>query len=170
MIRVKNEITPKDLNANINSQLLKPMSIRFAIGVALLVLGIVLIVLPNNLNWLGIIFAIVGGIFCLLLIVMFFIVKRSASKQTNLIDKRIEFEYRFDPRFFSVTQYIKGKKQGIMNLNYFDIARYKETKDKFYIYLKNNQPLIVYKQTKYAEGSPEALHKLLKERCSKKSK
>ena len=167
MIRVRNEITPKDMNANVNAQLIKPMAIRFTIGAAVLALGIALICL-SNVKWLGVILTILGGLFCLLLIVMYFIVRRSASKQSGLIDKKIEFEYRFDPRFFSVTQYIKGKKQGIMNLNYQDIAKYKETKDKFYIYLKNNQSLIVYKQVRYAEGSPEALHKLLKERCGKK--
>ncbi|MBO7526911.1 MAG: YcxB family protein [Clostridia bacterium] len=167
MIRVKNEITAKDMNSNVNAQLIKPMSIRFAIGAALLALGIVIICL-TSVKWLGIILSILGGIFCLLLVVMYFIVKASASKQSGLIDRKIEFEYRFDPRFFSVTQYIKGKKQGIMNLNYQDISRYKETKDKFYLYLKNNQSLIVYKNTKYAEGSPEALHRLLKERLSGK--
>lgn len=167
MIRVRNEITPKDMNSNVNAQLIKPMSIRFAIGIVVLALGIVLIAL-TNVKWLGIIFAILGGLFCLLLIVMLIIVKRSASKQSGLIDKKIEFEYRFDPRFFSVTQYIKGKKQGIMNLNYQDISRFKETKDKFYLYLKNNQSLIVYKNIKYAEGSPEALHRLLNERCANK--
>ena len=55
-----------------------------------------------------------------------------------------------------------------MNLNYQDIKKYKETKDKFYIYLNNNQTLIVSKNIRYAEGSPEALHKTLKERVGKK--
>ena len=167
MIRVRNEITPKDMNSNVNTQLIKPMSIRFSIGLALVAIGIVLLCL-TSVKWLGIILCILGGVFCLLLIVMFLIVKRSASKQSGLIDKKIEFEYRFDPRFFSVTQYIKGKKQGVLNLNYQDISKYKETKDKFYLYLKNNQCLIIYKQIKYAEGSPEALHRLLLERCKNK--
>ena len=88
-------------------------------------------------------------------------------KQNNFGDKKIEYEYRFDPRFFSVTVYIKGKKQGVMNLNYQEIDKYKETKDKFYIYLKNKQTLIVAKDVRYPEGSPEALHKVLKERVKK---
>lgn len=167
MIRVRNEITAKDMNANVNSQLAKPMLTRLLIGLAVLAVGIVLISL-TNIKWLGIILAIIGGAFCILLIVMYFIVRGSAAKQSGLGDKKIEFEYRFDPRFFSVTQYLKGKKQGIMNLNYQDVARYKETKDKFYLYLKNSQSLIVYKNIRYAEGSPEALHKLLKEKLANK--
>ena len=163
MIRVKNEITEKDINSNVNSQLIKPMAIRFAIGAALVVVG-ALIVLLTTINWLGIVLGIVGGLFCLLLIAMYFIVRRNAIKQNNFGDKKIEYEYRFDPRFFSVTVYMKGKKQGVMNLNYQDIAKYKETKDKFFIYLKNKQTLIVAKNVRYPEGSPEALHKVLNER------
>ena len=163
MIRVKNEITEKDINGNVNSQLIKPMAIRFSIGLLLVVAGM-LIVLLTTINWLGIVLGVIGGLFCLLLIVMYFIVRNSAVKQNNFSDKKIEYEYRFDPRFFSVTVYIKGKKQGVMNLNYQDISKYKETKDKFYIYLKNKQTLIVAKDVRYPEGSPEALHKILKER------
>ena len=162
MIRVKNEITEKDIAGNVNAQLIKPLAIRFSIGLALLVIGIVLLVL-NVVVPLGIILSIIGGLFCILLIVMYFIVKSSAKKQNNLGDK-MEFEYRFDPRFFSVTVYKKGKKQGVMNLNYQDIGKYKETKDKFFIYLKDKQTLIVSKTVRYPEGSPEALHRILKER------
>lgn len=167
MIRVKNEITEKDINGNVNSQLIKPMSLRFLIGLVLAGGGVTLICL-NVIRWLGIVLAVVGGLFCILIIVMFFIVKNSAIKQNNFNDRKIEYEYRFDPRFFSVTVYIKGKKQGLMNLNYQDIAKVKETKDKFYIYLKNKQSLIVAKKIRYAEGSPEALHKLLNDRTKKK--
>ena len=163
MIRVRNEITEKDINANVNAQLAKPMATRFIVGFMALVAGIALIAL-NVVKWLGILLTVVGGLFCVLLIVMYFIVKNSAIKQNNFGDKKIEYEYRFDPRFFSVTVYIKGKKQGVMNLNYQDIDKYKETKEKFYIYLKNKQTLIVAKNIRYPEGSPEALHKVLKER------
>lgn len=166
MIRVKNEITTKDISGNVNSQLLKPLAIRFGIGVLLCVAGL-LIVLLTTINWLGIVLGVIGGLFCLLLIVMYFIVKRNALKQNNMGDKKIEYEYRFDARFFSVTVYIKGKKQGVMNLNYQDIDKYKETKEKFYIYLKNKQSLVIAKDVRYPEGSPEALHKLLKERVKK---
>lgn len=169
MIRVKNEITEKDINGNVNSQLIKPMSIRFIIGLVVAGAGVALICL-NIIKWLGIVLTVVGGLFAVLIIVMYFIVKNSAIKQNNFGDKKIEYEYRFDPRFFSVTVYIKGKKQGIMNLNYQDILKYKETKDKFYIYLNNNQTLIIYKNIRYAEGSPEALHKVLKERVKSKKK
>ena len=162
MIRVKNEITEKDIAGNVNAQLIKPLAIRFSIGLALLAVGVVLLVL-NVVVPLGIILAIIGGLFCLLLVVMYFIVKSSAKKQNNLGDK-MEFEYRFDPRFFSVTVYKKGKKQGVMNLNYQDINKYKETKEKFFIYLKDKQTLIVSKTVRYPEGSPEALHRILKER------
>lgn len=167
MIRVKNEITEKDINGNVNSQLIKPMAIRFLIGLIVLAGGITLVCL-NVVKWLGIVLIVLGGLFDLLIIVMYFIVRNSAIKQNNFGDKKIEYEYRFDPRFFSVTVYIKGKKQGLMNLNYQDIKKYKETKDKFYIYLNNNQTLIVAKNLRYAEGSPEALHKILKERVGKK--
>ena len=163
MIRVKNEITEKDINGNVNAQLIKPMAIRFGIGFAILAVGVLLIVL-NVINWLGITLTVIGGLFCVLLIVMYFIVRNSAIKQNNFGDKKIEYEYRFDPRFFSVTVYIKGKKQGVMNLNYQDISKYKESKDKFYVYLKNKQTLIISKTVRYPEGSPEALHKILKER------
>lgn len=169
MIRVKNEITEKDINGNVNSQLIKPMSIRFVIGLLVAGAGVTLICL-NVIKWLGIVLTVIGGLFAVLIIVMYFIVKNSAIKQNNFGDKKIEYEYRFDPRFFSVTVYIKGKKQGIMNLNYQDILRYKETKDKFYIYLNNSQTLIIYKNIRYAEGSPEALHKILKERVKSKKK
>ena len=163
MIRVKNEITEKDINGNVNAQIIKPMAIRFLIGLAILALGVVFIAL-NTVKWLGIILTVIGGLFCVLLFVMYFIIRNSAIKQNNFGDKKIEYEYRFDPRFFSVTVYLKGKKQGVMNLNYQDIAKYKETKEKFFIYLKNKQTLIVAKNVKYPEGSPEALHKILKER------
>ena len=163
MIRVKNEITEKDINGNVNAQLIKPMAIRFLIGFAILAVGVVLLAL-NVVQWLGIVLAVIGGIFCVLLITMYFIIRNSAIKQNNFGDKKIEYEYRFDPRFFSVTVYVKGKKQGIMNLNYQDISKYKETKDKFFIYLKNKQTLIIAKNVKYPEGSPEALHKVLKDR------
>lgn len=163
MIRVKNEITAKDINGNVNAQLVKPMAIRAAIGLAILIVGVVLLVL-NVITWLGIVLSIVGGLFCALLVVMYFIVRNSAIKQNNFGDKKIEYEYRFDPRFFSVTVYMKGKKQGVMNLNYQDIKKYKETKNQFYIYLKNQQTLIVSKTVRYPEGSPEALHRVLKER------
>ena len=163
MIRVKNEITEKDINGNVNAQLIKPMAIRFLIGFLLGFAG-GLIILLTTINWLGIVLMVVGGLFCLLLIVMYFIVRNSAVKQNNFGDKKIEYEYRFDPRFFSVTVYMKGKKQGVMNLNYQDIDKYKETKDKFYIYLKNKQTLIISKTVRYPEGSPEALHKILKDR------
>lgn len=163
MIRVKNEITEKDINGNVNAQIIKPMTIRFLIGLAILAVGITLIAL-NIVTWLGIVLTIVGGLFCILLFVMYFIIRNSAIKQNNFGDKKIEYEYRFDPRFFSVTVYIKGKKQGIMNLNYQDISKFKETKEKFFIYLKNKQTLIVSKTVRYPEGSPEALHKVLKER------
>ncbi len=169
MIRVKNEITEKDINGNVNAQLIKPMSIRFLIGLVVLGAGITLICL-NIVKWLGIILTVLGGLFCLLIIVMYFIVRNSAIKQNNFGDRKIEYEYRFDPRFFSVTVYLKGKKQGIMNLNYQDITKFKETKDKFYIYLNNNQTLIVSKNIRYAEGSPEALHKILNERVKKSKK
>lgn len=162
MIRVKNEITQKDIAGNVNAQLIKPLAIRFGIGFALLAVGIVLLVL-NVVVPLGVVLSIIGGLFCLLLVVMYFIIKSNAKKQNNLGDK-MEFEYRFDPRFFSVTVYRKGKKQGVMNLNYQDISKYKETKDKFYIYLKDKQTLIISKTVRYPEGSPEALHKILKER------
>ena len=163
MIRVKNEITAKDINGNVNAQMLKPMGIRFAIGLALVLAGVLIIAL-TNIKWLGIILTVVGGLFCLLLVVMYFMVRNSAIKQNNFGDRKIEYEYRFDPRFFSVTVYMKGKKQGVMNLNYQDIQKYKETKEKFFIYLKNKQTLIVSKTVRYPEGSPEALHKVLKER------
>lgn len=162
MIRVKNEITEKDIAGNVNAQLIKPLAIRFSIGFALLAVGVALLVL-NVVAWLGIVLSIIGGLFCALLVVMYFIVKSSAKKQNNLGDK-MEFEYRFDPRFFSVTVYKKGKKQGVMNLNYQDISKYKETKEKFFIYLKDKQTLIVSKTVRYPEGSPEALHRVLKER------
>ena len=164
MIRVRNEITEKDINGNVNAQLVKPMSIRFAIGLAILAVGILLIALVPVVKWLGIVLTVIGGLFCVLLIVMYFIIRNSAIKQNNFGDKKIEYEYRFDPRFFSVTVYVKGKKQGIMNLNYQDISKYKETKDQFFLYLKNKQTLIVSKNVRYPEGSPEALHKVLKER------
>ncbi len=163
MIRVKNEITEKDINGNVNAQIIKPLLIRFLIGLAILAVGITLIAL-KTITWLGIILTIIGGLFCVLLIIMYFIIRNSAIKQNNFGDKKIEYEYRFDPRFFSVTVYIKGKKQGVMNLNYQDISKFKETKDKFFIYLKNKQTLIVSKAVRYPEGSPEALHKVLKER------
>jgi len=163
MIRVKNEITEKDLNSNVNSQLVKPMLTRFLIGLAIVAVGVTLIAL-DVVKWLGIILIVLGGIFDLLIIVMYFIVRNSAIKQNNFNNKKVEYEYRFDPRFFSVTVYIKGKKQGVTNLNYQDIAKYKETKNKFFVYLNNNQGLIISKEVRYAEGSPEALHKLLKER------
>lgn len=163
MIRVKNEITEKDINGNVNAQLAKPMAIRFLIGLVILVVGIIVTAL-TNIKPLGIVLIIVGGLFCLLLVVMYFIVRNSAIKQNNFGDKKIEYEYRFDPRFFSVTVYLKGKKQGVMNLNYQDISKYKETKEKFFIYLKNKQTLIVAKNVRYPEGSPEALHKILKDR------
>jgi len=163
MIRVKNEITERDINGNVNAQLIKPMAIRFGIGLAILLAGVLIIAL-TNIDWLGIILTVVGGLFCILLIAMYFIVRNSAIKQNNFGDRKIEYEYRFDPRFFSVTVYIKGKKQGVMNLNYQDISKYKETKDKFFIYLKNKQTLIVSKTVRYPEGSPEALHKTLKDR------
>jgi len=57
-----------------------------------------------------------------------------------------------------------------MNLNYQDIAKYKETKSSFFIYLENKQTLIVSKEVRYPEGSPEALHKVLKERVGNKKK
>ena len=167
MIRVKNEITSKDISGNVNAQIIKPLLIRFLIGALMVVGGIVLI---RVVKWLGIVLTVIGGLFCVLLAVMYFVVKRSAVKQNAFQDKKIEYEYRFDPRFFSVTVYIKGKKQGAMDLNYQDIAKYKETKDKFYIFLNNKQSLIVSKDIRYAEGSPEALHKLLNERCNKKKK
>ena len=163
MIRVKNEITEKDINGNVNAQLIKPMAIRFLIGFAILAVGVVLLAL-NVVVPLGVILTIIGGLFCILLVVIYFIVRNSAIKQNNFGDKKIEYEYRFDPRFFSVTVYIKGKKQGLMNLNYQDIDKYKESKDKFFIYLKNKQTLIVSKTVRYPEGSPEALHRVLKER------
>lgn len=163
MIRVKNEITEKDINGNVNAQLIKPMAIRFLIGLAILTVG-VLVTALTSIKWLGIILLVVGGLFCVLLVAMYFIIRNSAIKQNNFSDKKIEYEYRFDPRFFSVTVYIKGKKQGSMNLNYQDISKYKETKDKFYLYLKDKQTLIISKAIRYPEGSPEALHKLLKER------
>lgn len=166
MIRVKNEITTKDISGNVNSQLLKPLAIRFAIGVLLCVAGL-LIVLLTTINWLGIVLGVIGGLFCLLLIVMYFIIRKNALKQNNMNDKKVEYEYRFDARFFSVTVYVKGKKQGVMNLNYQDINKYKETKDKFFIYLKNKQSLVVAKNVRYPEGAPEALHKLLKEKVKK---
>lgn len=167
MIRVKTEITQKDIMGNVNAQLTKPLAIRFGIGLAILAVGIVLLAL-NVVVPLGIVLTIIGGLFCLLLVVMYFIVKSNAKKQNNLVDNKMEFEYRFDPRFFSVTPYKKGKKQGMpMNLNYQDIAKYKETKERFFIYLKNKQTLIVSKTVRYPEGSPEALHKLLKERVKK---
>ena len=166
MIRCKNEITEKEINRNVNAQVAKPMFIRMLIGLSLVAIGVVLIVL-TPVNWLGIILTVIGGLFSILLVVMYFIVKRSAIKQNNF-DKKIEYEYRFDPRFFSVTVYIKGKKQGVMNLNYQDIAKFKETKTNFYIYLTNKQTLIVSKTVRYPEGSPEALHKVLKERTKKR--
>jgi len=169
MIRVKNEITEKDLNSNINSQLAKPMIIRFLIGLLVVGGGITLVVL-DVIKWLGIILIVLGGIFDILIIAMYFIVRNSAIKQNNFGSKKIEYEYRFDPRFFSVTVYVKGKKQGVMNLNYQDITRYKETKNKFFLYLNNNQSLIVSKDVRYAEGSPEALHKILKEKVKKSKK
>ena len=169
MIRVKNEITAKDINSNVNSQLLKPMAIRFLIGFVLLAAGVVLIVL-NKIKWLGIVLTVIGGLFALLIVVMYFIVRNSAIKQNNFGDKKIEYEYRFDARFFSVTVYVKGKKQGLMNLNYQDIIRYKETKDQFFLYLNNNQTLIVSKNARYAEGSSDALSKILKGRVKQKKK
>lgn len=169
MIRVKNEITAKDINGNVNSQLIKPMAIRFLIGFVLLAGGVCLIIL-NKIKWLGIILAVLGGLFDLLIIVMYFVVRNSAIKQNNFNDKKIEYEYRFDPRFFSVTVYLKGKKQGVMNLNYQDILKYKETKTNFYIYTNNNQTLIVSKTAKYAEGSSESLSKILKEKVKQKKK
>lgn len=170
MIRVKNEITAKDINGNVNSQIFKPLLIRMLIGLAIACVGIALIVFAKPVLGLGIVLTIIGGIFIILLIVMYFIVRNSAIKQNNFGSKKIEYEYRFDPRFFSVTVYIKGKKQGVMNLNYQDISKYKETKNSFYIFLKNQQTLIISKTVKYAEGSPEALHKVLSERASKKAK
>lgn len=171
MIRVKNEITEKDINGNVNSQIVKPMLIRGLIGLVILGAGITLILL-DIIKWLGIVLTVVGGLFCVLLIVMYFIVRNSAIKQNDFGSKKIEYEYRFDPRFFSVTVYIKGKKQGIMNLNYQDIIKYKENKNNYYIYLNNNQTLIVSKTARYAEGSAESLGKILKERVknSKKKK
>ncbi|MBE7074623.1 MAG: YcxB family protein [Clostridiales bacterium] len=169
MIRVKNEITEKDINGNVNSQLAKPMTIRFLIGFLILAAGVTLICL-NVIKWLGIVLTVVGGLFDVLIIVMYFIVRNSAIKQNNFGDKKLEYEYRFDPRFFSVTAYVKGKKQGIMNFNYQDISKYKETKDKFYVYLNNNQTLIIAKNVRYAEGSPEALHRILQERANKTKK
>lgn len=171
MIRVKNEITEKDINGNVNSQIVKPMLIRGLIGLVILGAGITLILL-DIIKWLGIVLTVVGGLFCVLLIVMYFIVRNSAIKQNDFGSKKIEYEYRFDPRFFSVTVYIKGKKQGIMNLNYQDIIKYKENKNNYYIYLNNNQTLIVSKTARYAEGSAESLGKILKEKVknSKKKK
>lgn len=168
MIRCKNEITEKDINRNVNSQIIKPMLIRMLIGLVLAGAGVTLIVL-NKIKWLGIVLTIVGGLFMALLVVMYFIVRNSAVKQNNF-DKKIEYEYRFDPRFFSVTVYVKGKKQGVMNINYQDIAKYKETKTNFFVYLTNKQTLIISKEVRYPEGSPEALHRLLKERVTKKRK
>ena len=129
---------------------------------------IIVIICLTKIKWLGILLAILGGLFCLLLVAMYFIVRNSAVKQNNFGDRKIEYEYRFDPRFFSVTVYIKGKKQGSMNYNYQDILKAKETKNKFFIYLKSKQCLIVSKDVRYAEGSPEALHKILKERVKGK--
>lgn len=169
MIRVKNEITEKDINGNVNSQIVKPMLIRGLIGLVILGAGITLICL-DVIKWLGIVLTVVGGLFCVLLIVMYFIVRNSAIKQNDFGSKKIEYEYRFDPRFFSVTVYIKGKKQGIMNLNYQDITKYKENKNNYYIYLNNNQTLIVSKTARYAEGSAESLGKILKERVKKSKK
>ena len=163
MIRVKNEITEKDIISNVNAQLIKPMAKRFVIGLAILLAGILVIAL-TTIKWLGITLTVIGGLFCVLLVIIYFIVKNSAIKQNNFGDRKIEYEYRFDPRLFSVTVYIKGKKQGVMNLSYQEIDRYKETKDKFFVYLKNKQTLIIAKNVRYPEGSPEALHKLLKER------
>lgn len=169
MIRVKNEITEKDINGNVNSQIVKPMLIRGLIGLVVLGAGITLILL-DIIKWLGIVLTVVGGLFCVLLIVMYFIVRNSAIKQNDFGSKKIEYEYRFDPRFFSVTVYIKGKKQGLMNLNYQDIIKYKENKNNYYIYLNNNQTLIVSKTARYAEGSAESLGKILKERVKKSKK
>jgi len=169
MIRVKNEITEKDINGNVNAQLIKPMATRFLIGFAILAVGVVLLAL-NKIKWLGIVLTVIGGLFAILIVVMYFVVRNSAIKQNNFGNKKVEYEYRFDPRFFSVTVYIKGKKQGMMNLNYQDITKYKETKDRFFIYTNNQQTLIVAKNIKYAEGSPEALHKILKERVKSKKK
>lgn len=166
MIRCKNEITEKEISKNVNSQIIKPMAIRMLIGLALIGIGGIIVIF-TKLNWLGYTLAGIGAAFAIMLVVMYFIVRRSAAKQNNL-DKKIEYEYRFDPRFFSVTVFIKGKKQGVMNLNYQDIAKYKETKTNFYIYLTNKQTLIVSKTVRYPEGSPEALHKVLKERTTKK--
>ena len=93
MIRVKNEITAKDINGNVNSQLIKPMAIRFLIGFVLLAGGVCLIIL-NKIKWLGIILAVLGGLFDLLIIVMYFVVRNSAIKQNNFNDKKIEYELR----------------------------------------------------------------------------
>lgn len=169
MIRVKNEITEKDINGNVNAQLLKPMSIRAIIGLLIAAVGVVFIVL-DIVKWLGIVLTCIGGLFFIAICVIFLVVRNSAIKQNNFGDKKIEYEYRFDPRFFSVTVFIKGKRQGVMNLNYQDITKYKETKDNFYVYLNNNQTLIISKNVHYAEGSPEAVHKLLKERVKKTTK
>lgn len=169
MIRVKNEITEKDINGNVNSQIIKPMAIRFAIGTVVLAAGIVLICL-NLIKWLGIVLTVVGGLFDVLLIAMYFIVRNSAIKQNNFGSKKIEYEYRFDPRFFSVTVYVKGKKQGLMNLNYQDITKFKENKNNFFLYLNNKQTLIVSKTVRYAEGSAESLKRILKERVKKSKK
>ena len=163
MIRVKNEITEKDINGNVNSQIIKPMVVRGAIGLGVLAAGIVLICL-NIIKWLGIVLTVVGGLFCVLLFAMYFIVRNSAIKQNDFGSKKIEYEYRFDLRFFSVTVYVKGKKQGLMNLNYQDITKYKENKNNYYIYLNNNQTLIVSKTARYAEGSAESLGRVLKEK------
>ena len=86
MIRVKNEITEKDINGNVNAQLAKPMAIRFLIGLAILAAGVIVTVL-TNVKPLGIVLTIVGGLFCLLLVVMYFIVRNSAIKQNNFGDK-----------------------------------------------------------------------------------
>lgn len=169
MIRVKNEITEKDINGNVNSQIIKPMLIRFLIGTLVLGAGITLICL-NVVKWLGIVLTVIGGLFDLLLVVMYFIVRNSAIKQNDFGSKKVEYEYRFDPRFFSVTVYLKGKKQGLMNLNYQDISKYKENKTNIFIYLNNKQTLIVSKTARYAEGSAESLSRILKEKVKKSKK
>ena len=51
----------------------------------------VLIIALTNIKWLGIILTVVGGLFCLLLVVMYFMVRNSAIKQNNFGDRKIEY-------------------------------------------------------------------------------
>ena len=75
MIRVKNEITEKDINGNVNAQLIKPMAIRFLIGFVLAAIGVTLLVV-GVVKWLGIILIVLGGLFCILLVAMYFILRK----------------------------------------------------------------------------------------------